>query len=77
MNNLIIIESNENLIIIDFTIKSKIVAKNFAFTQINNKINKILNEIIVELDEKVRYIVIFKQVSFKFVFQNIAIDNLQ
>ena len=68
MNNLIVIELNENLIIINFIIKLKIATKNFAFTQINNKINKILNEIIVEFDEKIRYIVIFKQISFKFVF---------
>ena len=77
MNNLIVIESNKNSIIIDFIIKLKIAAKNFAFTQINNKINKILNEIIVEFNEEVRYIVTFKQISFKFVFQNIAINSLQ
>ena len=77
MNNLVVIESNENLIITDFIIKSKIAIKNFAFTRINNKINKILNEIVVEFNEEVRYIVIFKQISFKFAFQNIAIDNSQ
>ena len=77
MNNSIVIESNKDSIITDFTTKSKIAAKNFVFTRINNKINKILNEIIVEFNEKIRYIVTFKQISFKFAFQNIAIDNSQ
>ena len=36
-----------------------------------------MNEIIVQLDEKIRHIVTFKQVSLKFAFQNIAIDILQ
>ena len=77
MNNSVVIESNENSIIINFTTKLKIATKNFAFTRVNNKINKILNEIVVEFNEEIRYIVIFKQISFKFVFQNIAIGNLQ
>ena len=77
MNDSVIIELNKNSIITNFTIKSKIAIKNSAFTRINNKINKILNEIIVKLNEKIRYIVTFKQISFKFAFQNIAIDNSQ
>ena len=77
MNDSVVIESNENSIITNFITKSKIAAKNSAFTRINNKINKILNEIVVEFNEEIHYIVIFKQTSLKFVFQNIAIDNLQ
>ena len=77
MNDSIVIESNESSIITDLTIKSKIIAKNPALTQINNKINKILNEIAVELDEEIRHIVTLKQTSLKFAFQNIAIDSLQ
>ena len=77
LNDSIVIESNEGSIITGPTTRSKIAAKNSASTQVNNEINKILDEITVELDEEVRHIATSRQASLKSALQNIAIGNSQ
>ena len=77
LNDSVVIESNESPTITGLTIRSKIAAKNSAFTRVNNKINKILNEIAVELDEEVRHIVTSRQASSKSAPQNIAAGSSQ
>ena len=77
LNDSVVIESDEGSTITGFTTRSKTAAKDSAPTRVNNEINKILDEIAVELDEEVRHIVTSKQASPKFASQNIAADSSQ
>ena len=68
--------SKSIIIVFDFVFDLNILSNELTHTQINNKINKLLNEIVVQFDDEIRQIVIviFKRALFKLVFQNNTID---